>query len=132
MNNARHHNNQNLFSKWLLIAALVLGFFTFGLPTGQSSIKPGAQQTTLLFSNSKCFVKSTPFNKTLQHLNNKHAANSFLVASALNLILLHSRQTNTCLKNHSGPNLTWIQSGFVYQVKTNTANTGDNPVPSLG
>ncbi len=132
MNDTRHHNNQNLFSKWLLIAALFLSFFTFGLPAGQSSIKPQARQTTLLVCNPTRFIKSITFNKALRHLNNKHAVNSFLAAFSVNLIILHSRLVNTRLEIHSRPNLTWIQNGLVYHVKTNTANTGDDLTPSLG
>lgn len=132
MNDTRHHNNQNLFSKWLLIAALVLSFFTFGVPARQSSIKPEAQHTTLLVGNPKCFVKSILFNNTLQHIYNKCVTSSFLVASSVNSIVLRSRQINTRLKNHSGPKFTGIQKGFFYRAKTISPNTGDDPFSSLG
>ena len=128
MSNKGHHNFQCTFSKWLLAAVLFLSFFTFGAPPLQSLIKPDAQQTTLLVSNSKCFVKSITYNRALQHVCSKHPATYFLVAPALNLINLHSRQINARLKNHAGPNLTRIQNGFFYRIKTPSPNTGDDPV----
>jgi hypothetical protein len=131
MNNPRHYN-QNLFSKWLLIAVLFLSFFTFGVPTGQSSIKPEAQQTTLLVGNPARFARSTSFNSTLPRICNKGVANSFLVATALNLINLHSRQINTRLKNHSRFKSTGIQNGFFYCTKAISPNTGDDLLPLLG
>jgi hypothetical protein len=132
MSNTSQHNYKNIISKWLLAALLLLSFFTFGASSLQSSIKHDGKQTTLLVSSSKRFVKSISFDRALQRLYCKHPAISFLVAPALNLINLHSRQINMSLKKHTGPNLTRTQKGFFYQIKTTSPNAGDDPVLCLG
>jgi hypothetical protein len=132
MNGTRHHYNQNLFSKWLLIAVLFLSFFKFAVTTRQSSIKPEVQQTTLLVGNPIRFVKSIIFNSTLQLICNRGVASFFLVAPQVNLILLHSGQIHTRLEIYSGAKFAGIINGFFYRAKTISPNTRDDPASSLG
>ncbi len=132
MNDTRNRYNQNLFSKWLLIAVLFLSFFTPGVPTGKSSIKPGAQHTTLLADNPIRFAKSITFNSALRRIYTRGSASSFLVAPPVNLILLHTRQIHTRLEIRSCARLTGTINGFFYRAKAISPNSGDDPFPALG
>jgi hypothetical protein len=131
MKNTRIHNYQNLFSKWLLAAVLLLSFFNFSGFVIQTQQKPNAPQTTLVQSNQNRVVKTIAYQRALIHTQNRLNPLSFFFISSINLSEVHSRQVKAQITNYCNLNIPHLQTRFFYQHKTIPQNTSDDPAISL-
>ena len=129
MNTTRKPNHQNLFSKWLFAAVLLLSFFNFSGFVVQTQQKPNAPQTTWVQSNQNQVVKSIAYKRALIHTQNR--PNSFFVVSSINLSEAYSRQVKAQLINYCDSNIPCPQTRFFYQHKTIPQNTSDDPAIAL-
>ncbi|SHL88549.1 hypothetical protein [Mucilaginibacter sp. OK098] len=131
MKNIRTHNYQNLFSKWLFAAVLLLSFFTFSGLVVQTQVKPNATQTTLLQSAPGRAVKSIAYKRALVHTKNKLNTLSFFSISSINLSEIHNGKANVQLTYYRALNILSLQTFFFYQHKTIPQNTSDDPAIAL-
>jgi hypothetical protein len=128
----QHHKYKETLSKWLLAAILILSFLAVSQSGTQNPANQFARQTTLLAGKSGHQVKSIAYCRAVRQVYAQQAANCFLVLPALNLVKLHSRQSDILLKNNSGPNLPLQQKAFFYQSKTIPSNSAAEPIAFLG
>jgi hypothetical protein len=131
MKNTRIHNYQNLFSKWLFAAVLLLSFFNFSGFVIQTQQKPIAPQTTLVQNSQNRVIKSIAYKRALIHTQNKLNPLSFFTISSINLSELHSRQVKAQIIDYRGLNIPTLQTRFFYQHKTIPQNTSDDPAIAL-
>jgi len=129
--NTRKHNYQNLFSKWLLAAVLLLSFFNFSGLVIQTQQKPGAPQTTWVQNTRGHIVKSISYQRALIHTQNRLNPISLFVLSSVNLSEIHSRQIKSQITDCSSLNMLCAQACFFYQHKTIPQNTSDDPAIAL-
>ena len=129
--NTQIHKYQNLFSKWLLAAVLLLSFFNFSGFVVQTQQKPNAQQTTLVQNPQNRVVKSIAYKRALIHAKNKLNAHSFFIISSINLSEIHNRQVKTQLNYYRCLNIPYLQTCFFYQHKTIPQNASNDPANYL-
>jgi hypothetical protein len=131
MNNTRIHKCQNLFSKWLLAAVLLLIFFNFSGLVTQTQQKPDAPQTTWVQSTRGHIIKSISYQRALIHTPNRLNPISLFAISSVNLSVVHSRKVRSQIIDCSSLNVPSAQACFFYQHKTIPQNTSDDPSIAL-
>jgi hypothetical protein len=129
--NPLKHNYQNLFSKWLLAAALVISFFTFSGLAVKTNAITNVPQTRLVQSGHSAVVKSITYKRALSFAQNKRYSSAHLILSTVKLseihsILLKTQIINLCSFNAGNP-----QISLFYQHKIIPQNTGDEPAVNL-
>lgn len=121
-----HHNIRKTFSKGMLIAILLTGFFTFsGFVITMQSNRP-IVQTTWLIGNKARVTKKIQCQPRLYNHKTSQGVES-LSSVILNFTRLHNKLTAVNLKTHSKPSLSKSHSFFFYQAKTIPQNEESDP-----
>ncbi len=125
MDNTRQHNYQNIFSKWLFAAILLMSFFSFSGLIVQTQTKPNALKTTLVIGNKTRVVKSITFNRAFGNTHGKLNSLSFLTTPAINLVYVHSRLVKTRIICLDSGDISSLSNYLFYQHKPIPQSAGD-------
>jgi hypothetical protein len=131
MKNTRIYNYQNLLSKWLLAAVLLLSFFSVSGFVIQTQQKPCAPQTTWVQTRQNRLAKSITYKRALSHTHNRLNSPSFFILSSINLSAMHSRQLKVQMTDRCNPDIPGLSTLLFYQHKTIPQNTSDDPAIAL-
>lgn len=127
----REHNNQTLFSKWLLAVILLLSFFTLPGIATQSQLKLNSSCTEAPYIAQKQAVKSITYRRALKQAPSNRNTHSFFVESTISLAYFNSLQVKTLGQSYYGRNIDRLQNIRLYQHKTIPQNKGDEPAIAL-
>ena len=124
--NITRNNYQNLFSKWLLAAVLILSFFTFSGLVVKQQPKFAAQKTELVKANESRAAKSITFNRALRQIPGNFNTQGTFFAQIISLARVHSGQVKMQFINcrlHKA-----LPAGFFYRYKTIPNSNDAEPI----
>lgn len=132
MSRALRYKFKNNSSKWLLMAILLLSFFTFSGIVLKPQARLYVQQTTLVANPQTRFVRSISYKRAALGIYNGCSTRPFFAKSTFNISRMHSHQIRTCINSLEMSYRCRPKTAFFFPTKTFLQDASDYPIISLG
>jgi hypothetical protein len=125
--NSLELNNKNLLSKCLVVAVLVLSFFTFSGIVVQNQVKLGLSHTEAAYNSEKPAVRIIAWQRALKQMQSLQRRLSVFASSTIDLAYFDNLRVKILYINTTAKVTGKLQNSTFHQRKTIPAHKNDEP-----